>query len=154
MRGSVKLIVDAYDGPYFQYSDCGEICGSSTIHKITGYLFCSDHVANSMSDRALVIRPFRLTRGRRAFLLQKPFNIDLRGIEPDLYQVHLVQDFWTDDDNPNLDECLAGIFLARRRPTGEWEMPERWQIECRSLMVLGTIDTRQGPHILSAPDVD
>lgn len=54
------------------------------------------------------------------------------------HRVHAVHDFWADDDNPILTECVAGIFLRRRRASGDWEVPEHWPIECRSLAILAT----------------
>ena len=67
-----------------------------------------------------------------------------------------MQDFWSEDDNPDLSECIAGIFLGRRREIGAWEEPNggqrnaaRWQFlawwtRARPVTVL-----RPGP----APDV-
>lgn len=97
-----------------------------------------------------MVPPFRLARGRQTYVLPQRLRIDLRRIEPDLYQLHVVHDFWTDDDNPDLNECLAGIFLARRRETGAWDAPERWPTECRSLVILGTVDARRGQYAFSA----
>jgi hypothetical protein len=130
-RNRVRVIVDADNG-------------------VTGYLFSSDHHVNQTAPHVLTIPPHQLLREQQTFLLRRPVSIDLRLIELDLYQVHLVQDFWSDDDNPNLTECLACIFLGRRRRTGEWETPEHWPIECRSLVILGMIDTRQGRYEFSA----
>ena len=122
--------------------------GSRSVggNRVTGYFFAYRASTGQPAPYILQIPPVRLARGRQTYLLPQPLHVDLRGIEPDLYRVHLVQDFWTDDDNPNLNECLAGIFLGRRRTRREWEMPERWPIECRSLKVLGTVDTRNGRY--------
>jgi hypothetical protein len=103
-------------------------------------------IVPTIKSHELIVQPFRLLLGRQIYALQQELRIDLREIETDLYQVHIVQDFWTDDDNPNLNECIAGVFLGRRRENGMWEEPERWPIECRSLMILGVINTRQLPY--------
>jgi hypothetical protein len=147
MQGRVRMIVDA-DGTQLRYGEPGGALDSS--RRITGYFFPGDHLVDPAARCVLMIAPLRLTRDRQTYQLQRPLGIDLCGIEPDVYQVHLVQYFWTDDDNTNLNECRAGIFLGRRRATGEWETPERWPVECRSLTVLGTVDAGCGRYAFSA----
>ena len=56
---------------------------------------------------------------------------------PDVYRVLAVQNFWIEDDNPDLSQAIAGVFLARRRTDGEWQEPENWPIECRTLAASG-----------------
>ena len=140
MRDRVRMIVDA-DGTNVGYGESGSAPGSGS--RITGYFFPSDHLVDRSAPCVFAIAPLRLTRDGQTYLL-RPLGIDLRRIEPDVYQVHLVQDFWTDDENTDLNECLAGIFLGRRRGTAEWEAPERWPVECRSLTILGIVDVRDG----------
>ena len=117
--------------------------------RITGYLFSAGHAVDRAPPHALVIPPQRLARGRTHYLLERAVCIDLHGIEPDLYQVRFVQDFWAEDANPDLDVRLGGIFFGRRRISGEWEVPESWPIECRSLAMLGTVDTRPDRYAVS-----
>jgi hypothetical protein len=111
----------------------------------------SSQIALVLERHTLVIPPFQLKRGRPTFLHRAELRIDLRTIEPDLYRVHAVQDFWSEDDNPDLTQCIAGIFLARRREIGTWEEPERWPTECRLLAVLAIVDTRASPYRLAPP---
>ena len=122
--------------------------------KSESLVISSPPIVPRVEKHVLVVPPFRLARGRQIYLLAQHLRIDLRRIEPDLYQLHVVQDFWTDDDNPNLNECIAGIFLARRRSTGAWDTPERWPTECRSLGILGTIDARRDRYAFSAQHGD
>jgi len=79
-------------------------------------------------------------------VLPRELKIDLRRLEPDVYQVLAVQDFWVEDCNPNLHEYVAAIFLARRTTEGRWEEPENWPVECRTLSLLGYLDTRGEGH--------
>ena len=108
----------------------------------------TSQIVPAIDRQTLIIAPFRLLRGRQAYLLRREVRIDLREIVPDHYRILAVQDFWSDDDNPNLSESLAGIFLARRRTSGTWEEPESWPAECRALAILGAVDTRLDPYVL------
>jgi len=89
---------------------------------------------------ALVIPPFRLHDLGQCFVQHHMLRIDLTSLEPDLYRIVVVQNFWIEDTNPDLDQCLAGIFLARRRRDGQWEAAENWPVECRSIACLGVLD--------------
>jgi hypothetical protein len=149
MGDRLRVIVDHDGAPHPPYGEYG-IEHSANGSRSTGYLFSSDPLVDRAAPYALVIPALRLARGRRSYVLPKSFGLDLRRVEPDLYQIHLVQDFWTDDDNPDLGECVGAVFLGRRRASGAWEAPERWPIECRSLAILGTIDTRRGRYAFSA----
>jgi hypothetical protein len=99
----------------------------------------------------LVIPPFRIARPGRQYRQPSELRIDLSGLEPDLYRVLAVQNFWIEDRNPALSEALAGVFLARRRADGAWEEPENWPVECRTLALLGTVDLRDPARPLLAP---
>lgn len=90
----------------------------------------------------LIIPPFRIDRLAQRFVQLSELRIELAGLEPDLYRVVAVQDFWSEDHNPNLSEALAGVFLARRRASGTWEEPECWPVECRTLAILCYVDSR------------
>ena len=58
----------------------------------------------------------------------------------------VVQNFWTEDPNPDLSQCLAGIFLSRRRRDGAWEAAENWPVECRTVAHIGMLDLRRPAH--------
>ena len=90
-----------------------------------------------------MVPPFRIDCLNRRYLQASELRIDLSGLEPDLYRVLAVQNFWIEDRNPDLSEVLAGVFFARRRADGAWEEPENWPVECRTLGTLGYLDTRQ-----------
>ena len=94
----------------------------------------------------LVLASFQLLVGRRSYLNRDGLRIDLSLVEPDLYRLHAVQDFWIEDHNPDLTENRAAVFLGRPRADQSWEVPESWPIECRSLAILGTVDTRGDPY--------
>ena len=90
----------------------------------------------------LVIPPFQIERFGQRFRQTTELRIELRSLEPDRYRILAVHDFWSEDDQPDLSVCLAGVFLARLRADGAWEEPERWPVECRTLAVLGYVCTR------------
>lgn len=100
---------------------------------------CSPPVAR-LEKATLVIPPFRLRRLGQCYVQQQALRIDLASLEPDRYRIVVVQNFWVEDTNPDLDECLAGIFLARRRRDGDWEAAENWPVECRSIACIGLLD--------------
>ena len=94
----------------------------------------------------LIVARFRIDRLFQRFLQRSELRIDLAGLVPDVYRVLAVQNFWIEDDNPDLSQAIAGVFLARRRTDGEWEEPENWPIECRTLAVVGCVDIRIPGH--------
>jgi hypothetical protein len=99
----------------------------------------------------LIVPPFRIDRLFQRFLQRSELRIDLAGLVPDVYRVLAVQNFWIEDDNPDLSQAIAGVFLARRRTDGEWEEPENWPIECRTLAVVGCVDIRIPGHAVLIP---
>lgn len=108
-------------------------------------------IVPATEGHTIVVPPFRLRRGLQTYALSETLRIDVREVEPDIYRVYAVHDFWIDDENPDLSECVAGIFLGRRRASGVWEEPETWPTECRSLAILGTVDTSRRPYLFT-PD--
>ena len=104
-------------------------------------------IVPAIEGHSIVVPPFRLRRDLQTYVLPEMLRIDLREVEPDIYRVYAVHDFWMDDDNPDLSECVAGVFLGRRRASGIWEEPETWPTECRSLTILGTVDTSRRPYL-------
>lgn len=102
-----------------------------------------------MQGGTLVIPPFTLRKGRQRFVLPTELAIELATLEPGVYRVIAVQNFWIEDHDPDLERSLAGIFLARRRLGGGWEEPEAWPVECRSLEVLGILDSHTSSWILA-----
>ncbi len=101
----------------------------------------SAQVELRIEGTTLIVPPFRIDRLSQRYLQRSELYIDLAGLVPDVYRVLAVQNFWIEDENPELSEALAGVFLSRRRTDGEWEEPENWPIECRTLTLLGCVDT-------------
>lgn len=92
----------------------------------------------------LIVSPFRIQKYGQTFINPAELTIDLRSVRPGRYQVIAVHNFQVEDRNPNLNECLGGVFLAARRADGTWEEPESFPVECRTLEVLGYVDV--GPE--------
>jgi len=97
-----------------------------------------------LRGRTLLVPPFRITRHRSTYISATEFEIDLANVAPGRYRVLAVHNFHVEDCNPRLDECVAGLFFAARRADGNWEEPERFPIECRTLQVLAVIDVPAG----------
>jgi hypothetical protein len=106
-----------------------------------------------LRGRTLLVPPFRITRHRLTYISAIEVEIDLTAVAPGRYRMLAVHNFHVEDCNPRLDECVAGLFLAARREDGEWEEPERFPIECRTLQVLAIIDVPAGvgPTTVVAP---
>lgn len=101
----------------------------------------------------LIVPPFRIRLGRQCFVQRSALRIDLSRIEPDLYRIIAVQNFWVEDHNPDLEECQGAVFLARRCADGQWEAPENWPVECRTVALLAHLDCRvPGPPSLLPRD--
>jgi hypothetical protein len=94
-----------------------------------------------LNNHRLSVPAFRMHRFGHTFVNRTPLVLNLSVVAPGAYRVVVVHNFHVEDRNPNLDECTAGIFLAGRRSDGEWEVPERYPIECRTIAVLGVIET-------------
>jgi hypothetical protein len=85
--------------------------------------------------------PFAISRWGRRYVSRDTFYIDLAQLPKEILQIVAVHDFRIEDRNPNLDECLVGIFIARR--IGDWwEESEDQPVECRSIEVLALVDNR------------
>lgn len=114
-------------------------------------VICSAQVPLRLDATTLVVPPFRLQRLNRRYCQPSEVRIDLQGLAPDRYRVVAVQNFWIEDHSSDLSEAVAGVFLARRRSDGQWEEPENWPIECRTLAVLGYVDLIAPGHWTLAP---
>lgn len=90
-------------------------------------------------DWLLIVPPFRIEKHGQTFINPVELRIDLRSVRPGRYRVVAVHNFQVEDRNPNLDECLGGVFLAGQRGDGSWEEPESFPVECRTLEVLGHV---------------
>jgi hypothetical protein len=101
-----------------------------------------------LAANRLVVPPFAIARGRQVFVSEHELTIDLSLVEPGSYRVLAVHNFHVEDVSPDLDRCVAGIFLAARRADGAWEEPERFPVECRALETLCVVDVDPGGVVL------
>ena len=94
----------------------------------------------SVTPSGLHIPPFEIRKWGQVFISPETVVIDLERLPPAIYKIIVIHNFRVEDCNPRLNECLAGIFLARQ--IGRcWEEAEDHPIECRSIEVLGYVDT-------------
>jgi hypothetical protein len=103
-----------------------------------------------LRGRTLVVPPFRLSRNGQAFVSGAELEIDLAAVRPGRYRVLAVQNFHVEDTNANLDECVAGIFLAGVSHDGRWQQPEAFPVECRKLALLAHLDVGARIRLLPA----
>ena len=95
--------------------------------------------ALSITGTELRIAPFVVRKWGQLYIHPETLHIGLERLPATLLRITVVHDFRVEDRNPNLDECLAAIFLARRL-VSRWEEAEDHPIECRSIEVLGDLD--------------
>lgn len=94
----------------------------------------------SFARSTLHISPFLIRKWGQVYISPEAVDIDLERLPAALYRIVAVHNFRMEYCNPRLDECLAGIFLARRN--GDvWEQAEDPPIECRTIEVLGHVDS-------------
>ena len=103
-----------------------------------------------LRDRTLVVPPFRLQRNGQAYASGAELEIDLTAVRPGRYRVLAVQNFHVEDTNPNLDERVAGVFLAGARGDRRWEEPEAFPVECRKLALLAHLEVGARLRLLPA----
>jgi hypothetical protein len=94
----------------------------------------------SIAGTELRIAPFVVRKWGQLYIHPEAISIGLERLPATLFRITVVHNFRAEDRNPNLDECLAAIFLARR-VVSRWEEAEDHPIECRSIEVLGYLDT-------------
>jgi hypothetical protein len=90
----------------------------------------------------VIIPPFYIVKYGLKYINPEELAIDLDELQPGSYTVLAVHNFQVEDRNPNLDECLAGVFFARQ-DAGEIVNPEEFPVECRMIEILGYLDTRK-----------
>jgi hypothetical protein len=94
----------------------------------------------SLDRSTLCIAPFAILRWGLVYISPMQLTIDLDQLPVAVYRIVAVHNFRAEDCNPQLDECLAGIFLARARGDA-WEVAEDPPTECRTIQVLGHVDS-------------
>jgi hypothetical protein len=136
-----------YSSYQFRYSSglfgspgesCHHLFGSLpllTFHELGRWL----KVRNS----TLFIPPFKIEKYGQIYINPLELAIDLRKIRAGFYSIIVVHNFQVEDRNPNLRECLAGIYLARH-VGGKREEPENYPIECREIETVAGLDTQTG----------
>jgi len=99
----------------------------------------SDPTILKIKDLQLIVPRFSIRKYNQTFINPVVLKIDLSQLQPAHYRVIAVQNFHVEDTNPNLDECLCGIFLAAKKVDGSWEIPENFPVECRTIKIIGYI---------------
>ena len=87
----------------------------------------------------LRIAPFVVHRFGLRYRSAGEIRIALADLQQDVYRIVAVHDFGSEDCNPDLDEAVAAVFLARR-VAARWQEPEDHPVECRAVAVLGRLD--------------
>lgn len=92
---------------------------------------------------SLVVPPFRMAKYGHIYICPQEIVVDLKKLPDGFYRIVVVHNFQDEDRNPNLTECLAGIYLARQ---GDriLDEPECHPVECRSIETIAYLDTRTG----------
>ena len=93
----------------------------------------------AIDGATLRIAPFVVHRFGLRYRSTGEIRIALTDLAADTYRIVAVHDFRCEDCNPDLDEAVAAVFLARRID-GRWQEPEDHPLECRRIAVLGRLD--------------
>lgn len=95
-----------------------------------------------IKDSQLIVPPFKLEKYGQIYNNPVELIVDIRSLRPGQYRIVAVQNFHVEDSNPNLNECLGGVFLAAKRADGTWEEPETFPCECCTLKILGHVHVK------------
>jgi len=136
-----------YSPYYFPSSNqmfgCDEalrVTQTKDIHFVTArQLYKLLRIDNSI----LTIPPFKIARHKLIYVNPLPLKIDIKILSAAVSRIVVVHNFQVEDCNPDLEECLAGIFFAGLI-NGQWEQPEDHPVECRTIEVIGVLDIRAG----------
>lgn len=93
----------------------------------------------SITGAEFRIAPFVIRQWGQSYINPEVISIGLERLPATLFRITVVHNFRAEDRNPDLDECLAAIFMARRVGS-RWEEAEDHPIECRTIEVLGYLD--------------
>ena len=91
----------------------------------------------------VIVPPFCITKFGMSYINPEELVINFSSFKPGYYKIIAVHNFQVEDCNPNLNEALAGVFFARRS-TGVYQDPEEQPLECRTIKVIGYMDTQKG----------
>ena len=105
-----------------------------------------------MEKQTMMILPFLIKKFGNEYHSRDDIIIDLDQLEPGRYRIVAVHNFQSEDLNPNLDQCLAGIFLSARLSNQTWQEPEAFPCECRTLSVLGILEIKRNHAIRITPN--
>ena len=96
-----------------------------------------------IDNSILTISPFKIAKYNLIYVNPLPLTIDINILAAAVSRIVVVHNFQVEDCNANLKECLAGIFFAGMI-NGQWEQPEDYPVECRSIEIIGFLDKRAG----------
>ena len=96
-----------------------------------------------LENSLLIIPPFKIARHKLVYVNPLPLKIDINILPAVMSRIVVVHNFQVEDCNPDLQECLAGIFFAGRN-NGQWDEPEDYPVECRAIEIIGVLDKRAG----------
>lgn len=94
-------------------------------------------------DSILTVPPFKIEKHKLIYINPLPLKIDINILPAAVSRIVIVHNFQVEDCNPDLQECLAGIFFTGQ-VNGQWEQPEDYPVECRTIEIIGVLDRRAG----------
>ena len=104
-----------------------------------------------IEKQTMIFLPFLIKKFGNEYASREDIIIDLNQLHPGRYRIVAVHNFQSEDLNPNLNQCLAGIFLSARLSNQTWQEPETFPCECRALSVLGTLEIERNHAIRITP---
>ena len=133
---------------YYRYGDAERVYGNSNFSEnitadiLVDYTTAPRNTIITFQNPVLSIKPFIINKWQVAFINPEIININTSKIAPGLYRIMAIQNFQVEDCNPDLNECLAGVFLSRKL-ANRWEQAEDHPRECRTIDCMAMIDTKK-----------
>ena len=127
-------------GQLFGCDEALPVLRSTEIHLVkAAQLYKLLRINNSV----LIIPPFKIPRHKLIYVNPLPLKIDMHILATAVSRIVVVHNFQVEDCNPDLRECLAGIFFAGWN-NGQWDEPEDYPVECRAIEIIGILDKKAG----------
>jgi hypothetical protein len=110
-----------------------------------------DGITILLKMQTMIFLPFSIKKFGNDYCSTDEIIIDLNQLLPGQYRIVVVHNFQSEDLNPNLNQCLAGIFLSARLNNQTWQEPEEFPCECRTLSILGFLEIQKNDSIRITP---
>ncbi len=92
-----------------------------------------------LKETSVIFSKFSIPKHGMIYCCSKDIHIDISQLQTGEYRIIVVQNFHCEDLNPDLHQCLSGIFLSMKTSDKTWQEPEGFPFECRSILKIGRL---------------